>query len=159
MKASKVFGIAKLVSGGQSGVDRAALDVALELGIPCGGWCPLGRLAEDGIIASKYPLIETPNPETSERTRWNVRDSDATLILTKGNPTDGTGLTIECAQELKKPYLVVTMPGVLDQAKFEQWISINSVKVLNVAGPRESHEPGVIYKLARMCLLHLFTGT
>jgi len=73
--------IARLVSGGQSGVDRAALDAALEIGLPCGGWCPKDRKAEDGRIDDCYLLVETPSGDYSQRTRWNVRDSDAKLIL------------------------------------------------------------------------------
>src|SRR3954454_8651242 len=87
----------KIVSGGQTGVDRAALDVALALGIPCGGWCPKGRKAEDGPIEDRYPLSETPSSDYRQRTLWNIRDSDATLILTWGEPTGGTLLTVkEC---------------------------------------------------------------
>ncbi|MGO8056497.1 YpsA SLOG family protein, partial [Rhizobium leguminosarum] len=75
-----------LVSGGQTGVDRAALDVALRLGIACGGWCPRGRRAEDGIIPARYPLIETPTARYPQRTGWNVRDADATLVIHAGQP-------------------------------------------------------------------------
>ncbi|MHC4448286.1 MAG: YpsA SLOG family protein, partial [Planctomycetota bacterium] len=71
----------KIVSGGQTGVDRAALDVAMELGVPCGGWCPQGRLAEDGEIDARYPLTETSRAHAAQRTEWNVRDSDGTLII------------------------------------------------------------------------------
>jgi hypothetical protein len=77
--------IARLVSGGQTGVDRAARDVALELGIPCGGRCPRDRQAEDGVIPARYPLVETPSADYSQRTKWNVRDADATLILAWGS--------------------------------------------------------------------------
>lgn len=80
------FSELKIVSGGQTGVDRAALDVALELGLPCGGWCPKGRKAEDGVIHSRYPLKETPSEEYNERTTWNVRDSDGTLIVSDAPP-------------------------------------------------------------------------
>ena len=78
--------LAKIVSGGQTGVDRAALDVALDLSLPCGGWCPKGRKAEDGPIAAHYPLTETPLDSYPQRTEWNVRDSDGTLVLTRGKP-------------------------------------------------------------------------
>src|SRR5437867_4357828 len=93
----------KIVSGGQTGVDRAALDVALELGVKCGGWCPQGRRAEDGRIDERYPLQETPWDGYPQRTEWNVRDSDGTLILTCGEPDRGTALTIELVQRKKKP--------------------------------------------------------
>src|SRR6185312_13838048 len=101
----------RIVSGGQSGVDRAALDVALELGIPYGGWCPRGGWAEDlpvppGLLA-RYPLLrETPTAEPAERTRWNVRDSDGTLILLAGErpaPGSGTALALATAEELARP--------------------------------------------------------
>ena len=75
--------LTKIVSGGQTGVDRAALDSALELGFPCGGWCPKGRKAKDGPPAVRYPLTETPTGNCAERTKWNVRDSDGTLLLTR----------------------------------------------------------------------------
>src|SRR5215217_2323846 len=90
----------KIVSGGQTGVDRAALDVALELGIECGGWCPAGRQAEDGPIDARYPLRETPSADPAQRTEWNVRDSDATLLLTTGAASPGTELTREVARRL-----------------------------------------------------------
>src|SRR5947209_11260398 len=87
--------IAKIVSGGQTGVDRAALDVALELGLPCGGWCPKGRRSEGGRIPERYPLRETTSAAYPARTRRNVLYSDGTLVLTNGPPTGGTALTIE----------------------------------------------------------------
>src|SRR5437870_6380616 len=94
--------LTKIISGGQTGVDRAALDVALELGLPCGGWCPKGRRAEDGPIPARYPLAETPWSGYPQRTLWNVRDSDGTLILVDGEPDRGTQLTIELAKRKKK---------------------------------------------------------
>src|SRR5688572_16678238 len=97
----------KIISGGQTGVDRAALDVALELGLPCGGWCPKGRKAEDGVIDPKYPLQETSTDDYPQRTEKNVQDSDATLILTRGKPDGGTALTRSLAREHKKPCKVV----------------------------------------------------
>src|ERR1700730_12095061 len=99
--------IEKIISGGQTGVDRAALDVALTLGIACGGWCPRGRRAEDGQIPPEYPLPETPTDESPRRTEWNVRDSDGTLILTRGAPDRGTALTAKLANRQAKPLYVV----------------------------------------------------
>src|ERR1700746_3926565 len=103
--------ISKIVSGGQTGVDRAALDVALDLGIACGGWCPKGRLAEDGPIPERYPLEETTLPFYPQRTERNVRDSDGTLVLTVGPPKGGTALTLVLARRQKKPFRVVNLNG------------------------------------------------
>lgn len=89
--------IDKIISGGQTGVDRAGLDVAIALGIPHGGWCPKGRKAEDGTIPAIYQIQETPKTNYKQRTGWNVRDSDGTLILTLGEPTGGTAATIKLA--------------------------------------------------------------
>lgn len=133
----------KIVSGGQTGVDRAALDASLEIDFPCGGWCPKGRLAEDGPLAERYPLKETPSAEYAQRTEWNVRDSDATLILTQGKPTEGTALTIEFTQKHKKPCLVIDFLEEHSPKTALDWIKEKQVKTLNVAGPRESKKPGI----------------
>lgn len=128
--------IRKLVSGGQTGVDRAALDVALELGIPCGGWCPRGRRAEDGIIPARYPLQETESSVYEERTRLNVLDSDGTLILGMGEPGGGTAYTLDVAKENGKPFLVISLEVPADPRKVINWIRQTGIDVLNVAGPR-----------------------
>ena len=133
----------KLISGGQSGVDRAALDVALELGIPCGGWCPQGRRAEDGVIASKYPLEQTPLVQYQQRTEWNARDSDGTLILSIGKPEGGTLLTIDFARKHKRPCLVVDLALPVDVQTVKDWILGHQIENLNVAGPRASKQPDV----------------
>jgi Circularly permutated YpsA SLOG family len=133
----------KIVSGGQTGVDRAALDVALELGFPCGGWCPKGRRAEDGTIPERYPLQETPTDAYPERTEWNVRDSDATLILTRGKPDRGTALTVKLARRLKKPYRIVDLAAADAADAIHTWLISQRVTTLNVAGPRESSQPGI----------------
>jgi Circularly permutated YpsA SLOG family len=151
--------ITKLVSGGQSGVDRAALDVALQLNIPCGGWCPKGRKAEDRPIPDRYPLTETPSIAYSQRTRWNVRDSDATLILTWGKSTGGTALTIKACQQADKPHLVIDLADDAESAaKTEvarKWLAANLKDgVLNVAGPRASKN-GAVYERAKYFLLEL----
>lgn len=145
----------QIISGGQTGVDRAALDCALEFGFSCGGWCPKGRLAEDGILDKKYPLQETPSQEYSQRTEWNVRDSDGTLILSFGKPTGGTLFTIECAKKLGKPYLVFDLKSDLDIALFPSWLKKNHIAILNIAGPRESLKPETIYRLAKKMLINL----
>lgn len=140
--------IRKLVSGGQTGVDRAALDVALELGIPCGGWCPGGRLAEDGIIPARYPLQETESSVYEERTRLNVLDSDGTLILGMGELGGGTAYTANVANENKKPLLIITLDESADPRKAIDWIKQSGIDVLNVAGPREDRRLQ-IHELAR----------
>jgi hypothetical protein len=139
----------KIVSGGQTGVDRAALDVALGLGLPCGGWCPKGRRAEDGPIAPHYPLTETASTAYPHRTRLNVRDSDGTFTLTLGQPDRGTALTIDLARRMKKPLLVVDLDAPADVAAVGAWIRNQRIEVLNVAGPRESTKPGIYAKAAR----------
>jgi hypothetical protein len=133
----------KILSGGQTGVDRAALDVALELGMPCGGWCPKGRRAEDGAIPERYPLVETGSAAYPPRTRRNVRDADATLALTRGAPTGGTALTVRRAQELGKPCYVADLTRHPDAGAVRAWTRAESIGVLNVAGPRESEAPGI----------------
>ena len=147
--------IKKVVSGGQTGVDRAALDAALAFGIPCGGWCPKGRLAEDGPIPARYPLNETPSCDYPARTEWNVRDSDGTLVLSWGRPSGGTALTIALARRLKRPCLVIDLePADLSCEKIAAWIDLHDVAVLNVAGPRES--AGLpIYRKAHALLIKL----
>jgi hypothetical protein len=128
----------QVVSGGQTGVDRAALDVALEAGIPCGGWCPRGRTAEDGRLPSRYPLWETPSDSYAQRTEWNVRDSDGTLILTRGDLEGGTALTEKCAGKLGKSCLIIDLAGAPAPELVLDWLREHRIGVLNVAGPRES---------------------
>ena len=96
-----------ILSGGQTGVDRGALDAALEVGVECGGWCPDGRTAEDGRIPDRYPLVELEGAGYAERTRRNVEDSDGTLILCVGAPVGGTALTLELCGVLSKPVCLI----------------------------------------------------
>lgn len=133
----------KIVSGGQTGVDRAALDVALEKGLPAGGWCPRGRRAEDGPIPLGYPLRETESADYTERTERNVRDSDGTLIVTRGRPTGGTAYTIAMAEKWHKPVHVADLAADAAIEPARQWLATQCVKTLNVAGPRESTTPGI----------------
>jgi hypothetical protein len=138
----------KIVSGGQTGVDRAALDVAAELGLGRGGWCPQGRLAEDGAIPARYRLAETATAAYDERTRLNVRDSDATLILNQGPLEGGSRLTADTARALGRPHRVVQLDGAPDPAEAAAWLRDIRPRVLNVAGPRESKAPGIAAKAA-----------
>jgi Circularly permutated YpsA SLOG family len=135
--------VLKVVSGGQTGVDRAALDAAEAAGLPCGGWCPRGRLAEDGPIDPAYPLVETPSTDYPQRTEWNVRDSDATLVIARGRPTGGTALTISLARRYGKPLLVVDLAGDPTPEEAWRWLEAHGIVTLNVAGPRESQRPGI----------------
>ncbi len=148
--------LTKIVSGGQTGVDRAALDVALELGIPCGGWCPKGRLAEDGPISDRYTLKETPTSQYKARTEWNVRDSDATLILNIGSLEGGTALTQALARKHQRPCLIVELESEQDIEPVLDWLEDNLVLTLNIAGPRASKRPG-LYKLSTKFLSLLLT--
>jgi hypothetical protein len=124
-------------------VDRAALDVAQALGIAAGGWCPKGRRAEDGVIPACYPLIETTSKDYRDRTRRNVRDANATLILTTGPLTGGTAYTRDCARRLGKPVLVVDLSQRPAARTVRDWLMANGVCVLNVAGPRGSGTSGI----------------
>jgi hypothetical protein len=142
-KASAKLGIERIVSGGQTGVDRAALDAAIALGIPHGGWCPRGRLAEDGAIPSRYQLGETDSEDYPVRTERNVIDSDGTLILYRGRLWGGTELTRRLAVKHAKPLLLVDLDKPLTPKAFRQWLHAHAVRVLNVAGPRESTLPGI----------------
>lgn len=146
----------KIVSGGQTGVDRAALDAAIAAALTMGGWCPQGRRAEDGVIANRYPLRETPERRLRQRTQWNVRDSDGTLVLYWGELQDGTLLTVKSAQEkYQRPLLLVNLLKPIDVQEIVDWIVHNDIKTLNVAGPRESSRLG-IYAKARIYLDELF---
>jgi len=124
-------------------VDRAALDAALAFGLPVGGWCPRGRLAEDGPIDPRYPLRETPTASYPQRTEWNVRDSDGTLVLTRGRPSGGTALTIALARQLQRPVLVLDLSAGPGVPSLLHWLETEGLSVLNVAGPRESQQPGI----------------
>lgn len=135
--------LGRIVSGGQTGVDRAALDAALEAGVPCGGWCPRGRRAEDGAIPVRYPLRETPSASYPQRTEWNVRDSDGTLVMTRGRPRGGSALTVRMAAGMGRPVMVVDLDGPRSTVEILAWVDRNLIRTLNVAGPRESDAPGI----------------
>lgn len=137
-----------IVSGGQTGADRAALDFALENQIPHAGWCPRGRLAEDGPLDPRYRLQETPSRNYAQRTEWNVRDSDATVLFTIApRITGGTGLALKCARRWKKPVLHLHPAGSKGELfatpaaqQLLAFLAEQNVRTLNVAGPRASQE-------------------
>ncbi len=134
----KKYKLPMLISGGQTGVDRAALDFAIANGIHCGGWCPGGRRSEDGKIPERYPLIEASSELYQQRTRLNVRDSDATLILMDtAKESRGTKLTIKYAARLLRPYMVVDLAAA-EVEQISLWLQQKAPAVLNVAGPRAS---------------------
>jgi hypothetical protein len=143
-----LLGELTIVSGGQTGADRAALDFAIEHGIPHGGWCPRGRLAEDGPLDLQYQLSETPSRRYEKRTKWNVRDSDATVVLSiAAELRGGSALTVELAQRLDKPWLHLARDSEADlpehARRLVDFLAEHSVRRLNVAGPRASQEPCV----------------
>jgi hypothetical protein len=145
-----------LVSGGQTGVDRAALDAARAVGVSVEGWVPAGRTAEDGTIPSRYRgLVETPTGDPAERTRWNVRDADAVLLVLRGPPKGGTLLALESARELGRPVLELDLSRRSEASAagaLQGWLRRRRLPLrLNVAGPRESEAPGV-YEEARRVL-------
>lgn len=150
--------LSKIISGGQTGVDRAALEVALFLEIPHGGWCPKGRRSEDGPISEMFDLVETSSFNYAVRTEKNVVQSDGTLILYRNVITRGTGLTVQYAKRHNRPYLCIDIPVQTDQddigdvddegieaaaQEILQWLADQNINVLNVAGPRESTTPNI----------------
>lgn len=144
----------KIVSGGQTGVDRGALDAALSTGSPCGGWCPAGRRAEDGPIDGIYPLRETSSEQYIVRTRQNVIDSDATLIIYFGELEGGSARTIEICEELDKPYLsldALRHSPVQAAHLIRKFIAEYHLATLNVAGPRASKQPAA-QRYTRECI-------
>lgn len=151
----------KIVSGAQTGVDRAALDAALECDIAAGGWCPEGRLAEDGTIPEKYPVQELPGSGYRARTRQNVIDSDGTAIIYFSSPSGGTKKTIDFCMRENKPHVLIDADGLtVEQASSEiiSFIEQNGISVLNVAGPRASGEPRA-YEYAKLVILSVLRET
>jgi len=157
----------KIISGGQTGVDRAALDVAIERGMTWGGWCPKGGWAEDfpdppGLLAKYRKLRETPLSHPLQRTEWNVRDSDATLIITDGEDMSvsiGTRRAHQWASQHGKPLLVVDANGPQAALRATQWLQAQKERfgphmTLGIGGPRESESPG-IYTRAKVLIAAL----
>jgi len=150
----------RVVTGGQSGVDRAALDAALDGGVPCGGRCPAGRWAEDGPISARYPLVETPEADPEFRTWRNVVDGDGTLIIIHGGTDPGTRITIAAVRDFGSTYFaldLLKMDNATAVAKVAAWIAQENIRILNIAGPRESNAPG-IYARAFAFLTKLYAA-
>jgi hypothetical protein len=146
VKPTSALAIDRIVSGGQTGADRAALDFAIAHHIKHGGWCPAGRKAEDGVIDSRYQLEETPSKSYSQRTKWNVRDSDGTVVFTISDRLQsGSRTTVQFARKLGKPWLhlAANRPRVDHAVILRRFIGQNGIRSLNVAGPRKSDEPEI----------------
>jgi hypothetical protein len=138
--------VSKILSGAQTGADRAALDWAIFHDIPHGGWCPKGRKAEDGAIPPQYQLSETPSAAYLQRTEWNVRDSDGTVIFSMAAKLDGgSKRTAEFAAKHGKPWLHISYAGSYERPgeRLAALVRENNIKTLNVAGSRGSKEPKV----------------
>jgi len=149
----------RIISGGQTGADRAALDFALHYGISCGGYCPKGRKAEDGPIPEVYPLKELPSSSYSDRTRKNIEASDGTLVFktTRSGLDRGSHLTLEYCKKINKPWFVYLLkedPAKIN-AELYKWIQDQSIMTLNIAGNRESNSPG-IYRLVYKVLVEFY---
>ena len=158
----KVFVVVQtIISGGQTGVDRAALDVAIALHIPHAGWCPQGRLAEDGCIDLRYNLSETNERDYSVRTELNVVESNATLIFFRTKLTGGTRLTGSLAKKHSRPQLKIDLDEPVDDSVFREWQIGHSIERLNIAGPRESSQPGIYQTTFEILKIWLapFSGT
>ncbi|MEZ6135256.1 MAG: putative molybdenum carrier protein [Pirellulaceae bacterium] len=136
-------GVAMIISGGQTGVDRGALDAAIALGIAHGGCCPRGRLAEDGPIAARYQLQELESADYTVRTQQNVIDSDGTLILYRERLQGGTALTNRLAKAHAKPLLRVRLDRPISYECIVRWLRDNQIRTLNIAGPRRSSHPQI----------------
>lgn len=138
--------IKKIVSGGQTGADRAALDVAIEYGIPHGGWIPRGRKTEDGRLSEKYHLKEIQSISYPLRTELNVIDSDGTLIISHGNLSGGSAYTLEMATKHKRPCFHIDLNEISEYKAVEiikYWTDLKGIETLNVAGPRASEDPKI----------------
>lgn len=144
----------KIISGGQTGVDRAALDAALDFNFQCGGYCPKGRLAEDGIIDYRYPLIEHSSKYYSKRTLENVLYGDGTLLFFNKKLKGGTALTAQFCKEQNKPIALIDAFQSSNSQAYNvalSFINQYEIEVLNIAGPRKSQwQDG--YEYAYMCI-------
>jgi hypothetical protein len=145
--------VKKIISGGQTGADRAALEVAIELGIPHGGWIPKGGRTEDGRLPERYHLKETLSIDYSQRTELNILDSDGTLIISHGKLTGGSALTVKLAKKHRKPCLHIDLDEMAEFKAVEiigSWIELRGISTLNVAGPRASEDPQIYEAVTRI---------
>jgi hypothetical protein len=158
--------LTKVISGGQTGVDQAALRAARDSGLEIGGWCPPGRVCEDGVIPAEFPLRETEqerSPEAldvprSQRTEWNVRDSDGTLVIRSGNASSrnaGTEWALKCAGRYGKPLLDCELDDPNAANRIREWLAAFAIETLSVGGPSESTAAGIGGK-AYALLVRLF---
>ena len=149
--------IAKIISGGQTGADRGGLDAAIDSAVPHGGWCPKGRISEDGVIPAHYNLVETKSTAYPVRTEANIVDAHCTVVFTFGKPTGGSKKTMALAEKHQRPCLCLDLSIMTDEAAARgvlEWLSPGGLiwpgmavpqpnPVLNVAGSRESKAPGI----------------
>jgi hypothetical protein len=151
--------IEKIISGGQTGADRAALDFARKYYIPHGGWIPKGRVAEDGPLPDKYQLKEMPTSSYPKRTEQNVIDSDGTLIFSRGKPTGGTDYTREMVLKHKRQLLGIDLNQITSYDAADlliSWIGMRHIKTLNVAGPRSSKDSAIyddVFRILEMAYI------
>ena len=154
--------IRRIVSGGQTGADRAALDTAREFGIETGGWVPRDRWAEDGRVPDCYPnMKETASADPALRTEYNIHDSDGTVVFSHGDVSGGTKWTVDASGKLHKPMLhldLATRSVAAAASRLREWTAAEGIEVLNVAGPRES-EDADIHAAVRAVLVAAFRGT
>lgn len=145
--------IRKIVSGGQTGADQAALDAAIKLGIPHGGWIPKGRLTETGTLPDKYKLTEMPDTSYASRTEQNVIDSNGTVIISHGPLSEGSEFTRQMAVKHQRPWLHIDLdqtPAFKSAALISSWIDKNNIEILNVAGPRASKDSQIYFAVAKL---------
>lgn len=150
----------RIISGGQTGADRAGLDVGLELGVPIGGFCPKGRRSEDGRIPDRYPLLEMDTSDYAERTRHNVAEADGTLVFTGHTIGEGSRLTIRTCKNLDQPCLLINVHNDFAEnvQLIREWLWLHQPGTLNVAGSRASREPDV-YERTKMTLMATLRAT